>query len=331
MRAAFPMQPDARSSCGRAILDAAPSQIADVQDAIPSTRPRGRCGAVGLSQHCCRSAAARRRAIGTITVTPARCRAVHRQADRAAADLRRPGGDRDRERAPVQRDQGGARAADRDGRDPAGDQQLAVRLAAGIRRDRRARAGALRRAHRRHLALRRRADPHGRLPRRLARGDGADARPPSRAARTRRSLARTVIERRAGPHPRHPHRPGVHPEGGARASAGYRGSLWRADDARRRGHRRDRRLPRSEPGLFADKQIAAAQDLRRPGGDRDRERAPVQRDQGGARAADSDGRDPARSSASSPTDVQPVFDAIAERARVCAARAWAYDRASTAS
>src|SRR5260221_8959264 len=30
------------------------------------------------------------------------------------SDLRRPGGDRDRERAPVQRDQGGARAADGD-------------------------------------------------------------------------------------------------------------------------------------------------------------------------------------------------------------------------
>ena len=54
--------------------------------------------------------------------------AVPDKRDRAAADLRRPGGDRDRERAPVQRDQGGARAADRDRRDPAGDQRLADRL-----------------------------------------------------------------------------------------------------------------------------------------------------------------------------------------------------------
>ena len=53
--------------------------------------------------------------------------AVHRQADRAAPDLRRPGGDRDRERAAVQRDQGGARAADGDRRDPASHQQLADR------------------------------------------------------------------------------------------------------------------------------------------------------------------------------------------------------------
>ena len=34
---------------------------------------------------------------------------VHRQGDRAAQDLRRPGGDRDPERAPVQRDAGGPR------------------------------------------------------------------------------------------------------------------------------------------------------------------------------------------------------------------------------
>ena len=47
------------------------------------------------------------------------------------------------------------------------------------------------------------------------------------------------------------------------------------------------------PGRFDRQQIEPAQDLRRPGGDRDRERAPVQRDQGGARAADGDGGDPA--------------------------------------
>ena len=73
-------------------------------------------------------AARGRQVVGAIAVARARDRAVPRQADRAAADLRRPGGDRDRERAPVQRDEGGARAADRDQRDPAGDQQLADRL-----------------------------------------------------------------------------------------------------------------------------------------------------------------------------------------------------------
>ena len=48
-----------------------------------------------------------------------RRRAVHPRPDRARHDVRRPGGDRDRERAPVQRDQGSARAADRDRQHPA--------------------------------------------------------------------------------------------------------------------------------------------------------------------------------------------------------------------
>ena len=83
-------------------------------------------------------------------------------ADRAAEDLRRPGGDRDRERAAVQRDQGGARAADRDSRDAAGHQQLADRRAAGVRRDRRARDRCAA-AHRRRARLRRRATASGGL------------------------------------------------------------------------------------------------------------------------------------------------------------------------
>ena len=53
--------------------------------------------------------------------------------DRAAEDLRRPGGDRDPERAPVQRNQGGAGAADRHRRGAAGDQRLSGRHAAGFR------------------------------------------------------------------------------------------------------------------------------------------------------------------------------------------------------
>ena len=67
---------------------------------------------------------------------------------RVPADLRRPGHDRDRERAPVQRDQGRARAADRDRRDPARHQQLAGRRAAGVRGDRRSAADAVAAARR---------------------------------------------------------------------------------------------------------------------------------------------------------------------------------------
>ena len=54
----------------------------------------------------------------------------------AGQDVRRPGGDRDPERAPVQRDEGSAGAADGDGRDPQGHQRLAHRHPAGVRRDR---------------------------------------------------------------------------------------------------------------------------------------------------------------------------------------------------
>ena len=65
--------------------------------------------------------------------------AVHRQADRAGQDLRRPSGDRNRERAPVRRGAGahartlgGAGAADRDFGGAAGHQQLARRAGAGV-------------------------------------------------------------------------------------------------------------------------------------------------------------------------------------------------------
>ena len=59
------------------------------------------------------------RRVGAICHLAPRARPVRARPDRAAEDVRRPGGDRDRERAPVQRDQGSARAADRDQRDPA--------------------------------------------------------------------------------------------------------------------------------------------------------------------------------------------------------------------
>ena len=75
-----------------------------------------------------------------------------RQADRAAPDLRRSGGDRDRERAAVQRagsaqprPHRSAGAADRDERDPARDQPVADRCAARVRHDRGSSAEAVRR------------------------------------------------------------------------------------------------------------------------------------------------------------------------------------------
>ena len=76
----------------------------------------------------------------------------------------------------------------------------------------------------------------------------------------------------------------------------------------------------------------AAQDLRRPGGDRDPERAAVQRDQGGAGAADGDGGGAAGDQRDRSTDAQPVFDKILESCeRRSPARTTAWCSASTAS
>ncbi len=66
---------------------------------------------------------------------PPRGAAVHRQADRAAAEFRGAGGDRDGERAAHHRDARGVGAADRDRRGAAGHQFLARRPRAGVRRD----------------------------------------------------------------------------------------------------------------------------------------------------------------------------------------------------
>ena len=75
---------------------------------------------------------------------------------RASQDFRRPGGDRHPERAPVQRDQGGAGAADGDRRGAARDQRVADRRAAGAGCRRGARGAALPRGRQPGLAHRRR-------------------------------------------------------------------------------------------------------------------------------------------------------------------------------
>ena len=206
---------------------------------------------------------------------------------RAAADLRRPGGDRDPERAAVQRDAGGAATPDRDQRDPAGDLRLAHRRAAGAAGGGRACGQDLRCAVRRHHPARGRDDPRrGRLrrpgrPHRRTDAAGPqhrhgprDRRPPAGAcARPAAGAGRVPARQRTGAPARPPHHAGRAaaargPRAGLDPGAPHRGAALR-----RQAHR-------------------AAAHLCRPGGHRDGERAAVQRDAGSAGAAHRDGGDP---------------------------------------
>ena len=100
------------------------------RDRLDSAMPRWR-----VRCRCCGRAAASACSICAMRQP----QALHRQGTGAAQVLRRPGGDRDPELAPVQRDQGSARSANGDLRGPARDQRIADRYAAGVRR----RGGAL--------------------------------------------------------------------------------------------------------------------------------------------------------------------------------------------
>ena len=111
--------------------------------------------------------------LGAPDGAPRRGAAVHREADQAPGDLRRPGRDRHRERAPVPgaraaepRPQRGARAADGDGGDPAGHLELADGHPADVRGHRRERRAAVRGERGGGLPIRRAADPHDGPPRR---------------------------------------------------------------------------------------------------------------------------------------------------------------------
>ena len=251
-----------------------------------------------------RAADARSRAIGAISLRgpkPGRSRT----ADRAAQDLRRPGGDRDRERAPVQRDarrrsssrprpprSSRSSAARRPTTQPVFDAIVQQRGAAVRRRDGRGRHA---RAATCCSSRRVRATERCRAP-----SSAATAIP----ARPETQYPAAAISTASAPR----HRPTPMTDAGDVASAARR--------ARVRGYRSVLAVPlmregdgigaiavaRAEPGAVHGQADRAAADLRRPGGDRDRERAPVQRDQGGARAADGDrGDSEGRSAARPPT------------------------------
>ena len=270
-------EPDVRESCA-----AAAEQIgALVLDVLVAPMLRDWAG----HRRCC-------------SVVARAARGVQRQGDQPAADLRRPGRDRDRERAAVQRDQGracqgrgaharahrGAGLPDRDQRRAPVHQRVADRRGAGVRGDPGERDAALRQPARPPCSVTtaswciwsRRTT--GR-PRRSRTRAGCIRRRPTRGMLSGRVIMSGSVQTEED----------TLPTRTTTRTAARLGPLAahdrRAAAQGRRGRRRDhRRLAR--PGPDAAAADRPAEDLRRPGGDRHRERAPVQRDAGGAGAAD---------------------------------------------
>ena len=260
-------------------------------------------------------------------------RAVHRQRQiELLADLRRPGGDRDRERPAVRRGAGADRAISRNRcssrpRPPTCSRSSAARRSICDRSSTRWSSSAARivRAQMwRAVTSRRRRSALPRRGRTLTADmpiscDGhpgpdrqrLDDRPGDPYDRARSSMSPTSRDR-----DRHSQLTEI------RRSHAASAPCWRAADARRRGDRRTRRSRRSEPCAVHRNADRTGADLRRPGGDRDRERPPVRRG-AGARRATSRRRCTYQTGsgnilkviASSPTDVGPVLDGDCRKCR----------------
>ena len=136
IRAAFP-RPLAGTLTEQAIASGRLLEIADLRDGDCASQPAVQAAlAMNLGTSVVVAPMMwEGRGIGTLTMFREAVDGLHERENRAAQDLRRPGGDRDPERAPVQRDEGGARTADRHRRGAAGHQQLGGRYPAGVRED----------------------------------------------------------------------------------------------------------------------------------------------------------------------------------------------------
>ena len=274
--ATIPTGSDARFISAEAIRGGVVVNVPDLQlraeagDGVPQRTEGASPARQGCAAACACRCSATGRCVGAI--------AMYREQDRASSPTTKstccetfaePGGHRDRERAPLQRDAGGARAADRDVGCAAGDQRVADRRAAGVRHHRRARGGA---------------DQRALLPRDAARRRHVAAGGPARRQRSRhRCAARGVAAAPAAEHddfgarnPRAPRRQRGRPPCAVRrrVRAGHEARLRArrlpqrpvgAASARPAGDRRHHRQPRRDGPLRRQGNGVAA-DLRAPGG-----------------------------------------------------------------
>ena len=129
-----PVPLDLESAVGTCVLERRSIHVPDLAAGDVAVLPHAEHGAqAGLSLGDFRAAAARRRGAGHDRGLPPPAPCVRRQGRGASQHVRRPGRDRDRERAAVQRNEGGARAADGHRRSIAGDQRLDGRCARRVR------------------------------------------------------------------------------------------------------------------------------------------------------------------------------------------------------
>ena len=260
-----PIPIHATSMTGRAVLERTTIHCADVLPLMQSEYPAARVNQqrAGLPGHPGGPADARGRRVRRDLPAPRRAAAVPARSDRTARDLRRPGGHRDRERAPVQRDQGRARAADRHRRGAEDDQPNHLRAPAGARHPDRQCEPAVPGGQGLRLPARgRRLSDEGR-----ATGSSRAASMRSRSSAQHGTLVgRTALTREVVHIEDALNDPSYTLEGGA-GPARLSHHARRADAARGRAGRRPRAVAQRGAAVLRARR-PARHDLRRPGGDR---------------------------------------------------------------